>query len=197
MARLASLGIESWRVDLLPLAHSNAEHLAQYSLMDISLDPFPYAGDAAASAAVSMRASACRTAARTAPQAVMQHLMAAPAPAGTTTTAESMYMGVPCITLLGACHAHNVGASLLGAVGLADDWVAGSQEQYIDLAVRWASNVQVCHHLGRAAGLDAERTWIDAYSTAAGISCAAAEVAGVTGQLPKQQASHVRMLLCS
>ncbi|GFH15822.1 O-linked N-acetylglucosamine transferase, partial [Haematococcus lacustris] len=78
---LAAEGIESWRVDLLPLAASNAEHLATYSLMDISLDPFPYAG--------------------------------------TTTTCESLYMGVPCLTLAGHCHAHNVGLSLLTAVGLA------------------------------------------------------------------------------
>jgi hypothetical protein len=39
-------------------------------------------------------------------------------PAGTTTTTEALYMGVPCITKLGHCHAHNVGASLLAAVGL-------------------------------------------------------------------------------
>ncbi len=39
-----SQGIEAWRVDLLPLAASNAEHLAMYALMDISLDTFPYAG---------------------------------------------------------------------------------------------------------------------------------------------------------
>lgn len=44
MQRLAALGVEAWRVDLLPLAPSNADHLAQYSLVDISLDPFPYAG---------------------------------------------------------------------------------------------------------------------------------------------------------
>jgi len=44
MSRLGALGVEGWRVDLLPLAPSNAEHLAQYGLVDISLDPFPYAG---------------------------------------------------------------------------------------------------------------------------------------------------------
>ena len=44
MARLAAAGIEAWRVDLLPLAPSNAEHLSQYALVDVSLDPFPYAG---------------------------------------------------------------------------------------------------------------------------------------------------------
>lgn len=32
------------QVDLLPLAQGTAEHLATYAHMDISLDPFPYAG---------------------------------------------------------------------------------------------------------------------------------------------------------
>ncbi|GIL54278.1 hypothetical protein Vafri_9837 [Volvox africanus] len=44
LQQLAAVGVESWRVDLLPLAPGNAEHLATYALMDISLDPFPYAG---------------------------------------------------------------------------------------------------------------------------------------------------------
>ncbi|KAJ9513129.1 hypothetical protein QJQ45_029380 [Haematococcus lacustris] len=100
---LAAEGIESWRVDLLPLAASNAEHLATYSLMDISLDPFPYAG--------------------------------------TTTTCESLYMGVPCLTLAGHCHAHNVGLSLLTAVGLAQGWVARSEDEYVRLAVQHAADV--------------------------------------------------------
>ena len=34
--------------------------------------------------------------------------------------------GVPCLTLQGACHAHNVGVSLLTAVGLEAGWVAAS-----------------------------------------------------------------------
>ena len=45
-------------------------------------------------------------------------------------------MGVPCITLSGACHAHNVGVSLLYAVGGLESWVAFTEEQYVDLAVR-------------------------------------------------------------
>lgn len=32
------------QVDLLPLAPATPEHLAIYAAMDISLDPFPYAG---------------------------------------------------------------------------------------------------------------------------------------------------------
>lgn len=45
MAVMTSHGVETWRVDLLPLAAANADHLATYALMDISLDPFPYAGE--------------------------------------------------------------------------------------------------------------------------------------------------------
>ena len=71
--------------------------------MDISLDPFPYAG--------------------------------------TTTTCESLYMGVPCLTLQGSCHAHNVGVSLLTAIGLEAEWVASSEQQYVDMAVRAAGSV--------------------------------------------------------
>ncbi len=71
-------------------------------------------------------------------------------------------MGVPCITLRGGGHAHNVGVSLLTAVGLAGEsmkkpslaadgeksfgqsangsqlgscWIADNEEQYVALAV--------------------------------------------------------------
>ncbi|GFZ08891.1 tetratricopeptide repeat (TPR)-like superfamily protein [Actinidia rufa] len=37
--------------------------------------------------------------------------------AGTTTTCESLYMGVPCVTMGSLVHAHNVGVSLLNTVG--------------------------------------------------------------------------------
>ena len=56
-------GIAAERVDLMPLTASNSDHLAIYAWMDISLDPWPYAG--------------------------------------TTTTCESLYMGVPVISLAG------------------------------------------------------------------------------------------------
>ncbi|XP_020243489.1 probable UDP-N-acetylglucosamine--peptide N-acetylglucosaminyltransferase SPINDLY [Asparagus officinalis] len=76
---LEQLGLEPLRVDLLPLILLNHDHMQAYSLMDISLDTFPYAG--------------------------------------TTTTCESLYMGVPCVTMAGSVHAHNVGVSLLKNVG--------------------------------------------------------------------------------
>ena len=96
-------GIAAQRVDLLPLTAGNAEHLATYAHMDISLDPWPYAG--------------------------------------TTTTCESLYMGVPVLSLAGQCHAHNVGASLLAALGMEKEWLAYSPEQYLELAVKSASNL--------------------------------------------------------
>lgn len=55
--------------------------------------------------------------------------------AGTTTTCESLYMGVPCVTLKGQCHAQNVGVSLMTTVSLADTWIADSPEQYVKLAL--------------------------------------------------------------
>jgi hypothetical protein len=77
--------------------------------MDISLDPFPYAG--------------------------------------TTTTMESLFMGVPVITLAGGCHAHNVSCSLLSAVGLAQQWVAQDADQYVALAVQHAADVAALQQL--------------------------------------------------
>ena len=59
---------------------------------------------------------------------------------GTTTTCESMYMGVPCITLRGDCHAQNVGASLLTSVGL-DDWIANTEQEYVDIAKAASSDL--------------------------------------------------------
>jgi hypothetical protein len=56
-------------------------------------------------------------------------------------------MGVPVITLSGACHAHNVSASLLAAVGLSEGWVASSTEQYVSLAVQHASSVAALQRL--------------------------------------------------
>ena len=71
-------GIDASRVDLMPLIPLTSDHLSAYSLMDLSLDPFPYAG--------------------------------------TTTTCEALWMGIPVITLKGKCHAANVGVSLLSQV---------------------------------------------------------------------------------
>lgn len=52
---------------------------------------------------------------------------------GTTTTCESLWMGVPVVSLTGRTHSGRVGATLLGAAGLSD-WVAASTEEYIQKA---------------------------------------------------------------
>jgi protein O-GlcNAc transferase len=44
LRRFRRAGLAAWRVDLLPLAAGTADHMAQYGLMDVSLDPWPYAG---------------------------------------------------------------------------------------------------------------------------------------------------------
>ncbi|KAJ7976159.1 Tetratricopeptide repeat (TPR)-like superfamily protein [Quillaja saponaria] len=108
LSTLEQLGLEPLRVDLLPLILLNHDHLQAYSLMDISLDTFPYAG--------------------------------------TTTTCESLYMGVPCVTMAGSVHAHNVGVSLLSKVGL-KHLVAGNEDEYVQLALQLASDVTALSNL--------------------------------------------------
>ena len=54
-------------------------------------------------------------------------------------------MGVPCVTLRGGGHAHNVGVSLMRVVGLEEDWVAGTEEEYIDMAVGAGDNLALHH----------------------------------------------------
>ncbi|KAK3283271.1 hypothetical protein CYMTET_9015, partial [Cymbomonas tetramitiformis] len=107
-SQLVALGVHASRIDLLPLEHLTSNHLSKYSLVDISLDPFPYAG--------------------------------------TTTTCEAMYMGVPCVTLAGSCHAHNVGKSLMTAMGLTD-WIAHSHDEYVAIAQRFATNLPALREL--------------------------------------------------
>ncbi len=53
--------------------------------------------------------------------------------AGTTTTCEALWMGVPVVTLAGELHAGRVGVSLLGAVGM-EDLVAQSTDSYVRIA---------------------------------------------------------------
>ncbi|GAB2255170.1 hypothetical protein Droror1_Dr00008948 [Drosera rotundifolia] len=108
LSALEQLGVESVRVDLLPLILLNHDHMHAYSLMDISLDTFPYAG--------------------------------------TTTTCESLYMGVPCVTMEGRVHAHNVGVSLLKNIGLGH-LVAKTEDEYVKLAVKLALNVTALSEL--------------------------------------------------
>jgi predicted O-linked N-acetylglucosamine transferase (SPINDLY family) len=58
---------------------------------------------------------------------------------GTTTTCESLWMGVPVITLAGEVHVARVGASLLRAAGL-PDWIASTPDEYRRLAIDAAAD---------------------------------------------------------
>lgn len=59
---------------------------------------------------------------------------------GTTTTFESLLMGVPVITFMGGHHAARVGASILSRIGL-EDHIATTLEDYIDKAESLAKNL--------------------------------------------------------
>jgi predicted O-linked N-acetylglucosamine transferase (SPINDLY family) len=59
---------------------------------------------------------------------------------GTTTTCESLWMGVPVVSLIGAHHVGRVGLSLLTAAGLADLAVA-DQESYLRRAAALAADL--------------------------------------------------------
>jgi len=58
---------------------------------------------------------------------------------GTTTTCESLFMGVPVISLAGRVHVSRVGASILNSVNLGE-LVAGSDEDYIGKACSLAGD---------------------------------------------------------
>jgi predicted O-linked N-acetylglucosamine transferase (SPINDLY family) len=59
--------------------------------------------------------------------------------AGTTTTLEALWMGVPVVTLAGRAHAGRVGASLLSAIG-APQWIAREEAEYIQKAAALAAD---------------------------------------------------------
>ena len=58
---------------------------------------------------------------------------------GTTTTLEGLWMGVPLIALEGDRHCSRVGMSILKSLGM-EDWIAYSQEEYIQKAITLAQN---------------------------------------------------------
>ena len=64
---------------------------------------------------------------------------------GITTTCEALWMGVPTVTLAGETMLGRIGASLLTCAGL-KEWVAYSEEEYVELAVKHASDIEA---LGR------------------------------------------------
>jgi protein O-GlcNAc transferase len=60
---------------------------------------------------------------------------------GGTTTCEALWMGVPTLTLRGSTMIQNQGASLLVAAGL-PDWIADTEEDYIQKALAFASDLE-------------------------------------------------------
>jgi predicted O-linked N-acetylglucosamine transferase (SPINDLY family) len=65
---------------------------------------------------------------------------------GTTTTCQSLWMGVPTVTFTGDLHASRVSASILHRVGL-DDFVADDVEGYIETAIKMAGQVDYLSEL--------------------------------------------------
>ncbi len=64
--------------------------------------------------------------------------------AGTTTTCEALYCGVPVVSLQRTKfpnHAHNVGATLLTRIKGMSRFVASTEDDYIRLAVATASDI--------------------------------------------------------
>lgn len=68
--------------------------------------------------------------------------------AGTTTTCEAAWMGVPVITFAGNTHASRVGASLLSNIGI-PDLIAKTPDEYLAIAVNLAGDT---HRLQRLRG---------------------------------------------
>lgn len=67
---------------------------------------------------------------------------------GTTTTCESLWMGVPVLTRIGEAHRSRVGLTLLSAVGI--DWsIAGSEDEFMR-HVRLAAHEVNAHREARA-----------------------------------------------
>jgi len=100
--RMRRCGLDPAAVIWLPTCPKPEDHLRQYGLIDIALDPFPNGG--------------C------------------------TTTCEALWMGVPVITLLGSHYVSRMAAAVLHGAHL-PEWVASSQEHYLELACQAADQL--------------------------------------------------------
>jgi len=68
---------------------------------------------------------------------------------GHTTACESLWMGVPILTIRGDRHAGRMTASVLSALGLTD-WIAETPEEYLDKGVEFARNLDHLADLRRS-----------------------------------------------
>jgi Predicted O-linked N-acetylglucosamine transferase, SPINDLY family len=68
---------------------------------------------------------------------------------GHTTACESLWMGVPVVTLCGDRHAGRMVASILTNMGL-EDWVTHSREEYCDQAKKAAGDIEILGNLRRS-----------------------------------------------
>ncbi len=59
---------------------------------------------------------------------------------GGMTTLDGLWMGVPVLTLPGAAPISRQGLSFMQTLGLASDWVAQDENDYVRLAARWAAD---------------------------------------------------------
>jgi len=60
---------------------------------------------------------------------------------GATTTCQALWMGIPMVTLVGETHVARAGLSILTAAGF-PEFIAYTKEQYIEIAVKLASNIE-------------------------------------------------------
>lgn len=97
----SSLGVDAGRL-ILEGWSQRGDYLATYNQVDITLDPFPFAG--------------------------------------ATTSVESLWMGVPVLTMMGDTLVSCQGASLMKNLAL-DDWVAADEDAYVALAARHAKDL--------------------------------------------------------
>lgn len=65
---------------------------------------------------------------------------------GTTTSCESLWMGVPVVTLLGDRHASRVGGSILTRLDM-EYIIARSEDEYVEIAVRLAEDKKLLQAL--------------------------------------------------
>lgn len=107
---MAGHGLPPGRVDLVPKTPTRRAYLDRFNALDVSLDPFPFAG--------------------------------------ITTTCDSLWMGVPVVSLAGQTFVSRSGVSLLTAVGLPDPsagsgqgLIAHTEDEYVRIAVELASDL--------------------------------------------------------